>query len=101
MELKEELCNTGLSFARKKQQECNLTEITKTVEGRCSDTEKQNTSEKLSQRRPIIQLREINFFWGKSSYIEWCSKKWNSVAAIRSVARTRRKGKRKMLFASR
>jgi len=38
MELKEELCSTGLTFVWRKQ-ECKLTEITKIVKDRCNDIE--------------------------------------------------------------
>jgi hypothetical protein len=42
MELKEQLYNIKLAFVWRKQQECNLSQIVKTVKERCHDTERQN-----------------------------------------------------------
>lgn len=59
MELKEELYNTELAFVWRKQQECNLTEITKIVKDRCNDTERQNIVAKMSEKGPLTLHQEM------------------------------------------
>lgn len=63
MELKEELFNTGLVFVWRKQQECKSREITKIVKdaGRYYDTERQNTSAKMSEESSLTLHQELNF----------------------------------------
>jgi hypothetical protein len=81
MELKEELHNIGLAFVWRKQQECNLREMTKIVKDRCNDSERQNVLAKFSEKSSLTLYREMNFFWGKKLHIEWCLRKeirWNS-----------------------
>jgi hypothetical protein len=66
LDLKEELCNTGLAFMWKNQQECNLTEITKIVKDRYIDIEgKKNILPKLSEISLLTLCREMNPSWSK------------------------------------
>ena len=53
MELKEELYNTGLAFVWKKEQECDLREITKIVRDRCTNIERQNILPKLEKKSSL------------------------------------------------
>jgi hypothetical protein len=76
--LKEELYNIGLGFMWRKQQEYNLREITKIVKDRSNDIERQNILAKLSEKTQLTLYREMNFFWGKRLYIEWCLRKERS-----------------------
>jgi hypothetical protein len=50
MELKQSLYNTGLAHVWTKQQQCNLTEITKIMKDRYNDTERQNILAKLYRK---------------------------------------------------
>lgn len=65
MELKQSLYNTGLAHVWTKQQQCNLTEITKIMEDRYNDIERQNILAQLSEKNSLTLYREINFSWGK------------------------------------
>ena len=65
MQFNEKLCSIELAFVWKKQQECKLKEITNMMKERCNNIEIKNTLAKLLQRRPLTQLREINFSCGK------------------------------------
>jgi hypothetical protein len=57
VELKEELCNTGLGLVWMREQDCNLREMTKMFKDRCNDTEGQNTLPKLSEKSSLAQPR--------------------------------------------
>jgi hypothetical protein len=77
MELKEEVHNMGLALVWRKQQECNLREILKTVKDG-HDIERQNILAKMSEKNSLTLHREMNFSWGKWLQIEWCSRKERS-----------------------
>jgi 23S rRNA maturation mini-RNase III len=78
MELKEELHNIGLAFVWRKQQDWTLRKMTKTLRDRCNDIERQNSLAKFSEKSTLTLYREMNFFWSKNLYIEWCLRKERS-----------------------
>ena len=78
MELKKSMYNTGIACVWTKQQECNLTEITKVVKDHCNNTEGQNILANLSEKTSLTLYREMNYSWGKRVYIEWCSRRERS-----------------------
>jgi hypothetical protein len=59
--LKEGLNNIGLAFVWRKQQECNLRELTKILEDRFKDTGRQNILRLTSEKIISILHREIRF----------------------------------------
>jgi len=73
MELKEELCNIGLAFVCRKQQKCNLREITKIV----TDVMilKREYFSKILGENSLTLYQEINFPCSKKTFVEWCSRK--------------------------
>ena len=78
VELKESLYNTGIAFVWTKQQECNLTEITKVVKDHCNNTEGQNILANLSEKTSLTLYREMNCSWVKRLYTECCSRRERS-----------------------
>ena len=59
--MKEGLNIVGLAFVWRKQQECNLREMTKIVEDRFKDTERQNMLRIISEKIVSTLHREIGF----------------------------------------
>jgi hypothetical protein len=57
VELKEELCDTGLALGWRKQEEYNFRDITKIVTGIWSDTESQNIV------KNIVKKEIVNTKW--------------------------------------
>jgi hypothetical protein len=70
--------NIDLAFMWREQEECNLRVITMILKDRCNDIERQNILSKLSEKRSLTLYREMNFLWGKRSYIDWCLRKEQS-----------------------
>jgi len=58
MELNEKLHTTELAFVWKKQQECNLKEITNMVKERCNNTERQNILAEMSEKISLTLLEK-------------------------------------------
>jgi hypothetical protein len=80
MELKEELLAMRFAFVWRKQHECNLRDISRSVKGRCNDTKRQNISAKFLEKSSLTLYRKLNFVYGKKLYIEWCSRKeWSGI----------------------
>ena len=61
VELKQELHYIGLTFVWRKQGDCNLREMTKVVNDRCDDTERQNILAKFSEKSSLALQKEMNF----------------------------------------
>ena len=85
-DLKEELYNIRLAFVWRKQQECNLRTITKTVQGTCDDNDRQNILARLSEMRSLTLHQQMNFCWGKDQVQNLEERrKWKSVVFNKGV----------------
>jgi hypothetical protein len=98
MELKQELYNIGLAFVWRKQHECHLTEMTKTVRDRRNDTGRYNILAKLSEKTLKTLHREINFCSVKDHVqdaVPW-KERGGTAWLLASVWKLREKGRRRL-----
>jgi hypothetical protein len=70
MELKDELYSIGLAFVWRRQNECNLGDMTRILKETCNDIERQNFLTKFLEKSSLKMYRVLSFLWGKNLYLE-------------------------------